>query len=91
MTCNECIHKAVCYRQDSVKLNYAEKCGDFQQACEQCKYCKHTFEQADSDIENKKCYPESKDCRKEYDLTDDDINNGVGRCDFYESVSETVM
>lgn len=49
-----------------------------------CKNCIHC------DIENKKCYPESKDCRGEYDLTDDDIY-GVkdsctyeGRCDFYK-------
>ena len=49
----------------------------FGKPCKECKHC---------DIENKKCYPESRDCRKEYDLTDDDINNGGGRCDFYESV-----
>lgn len=30
MTCNECIHKAVCYRYSyGLPENYAEKCGDF--------------------------------------------------------------
>lgn len=48
-----------------------------------CKECKHC------DIENKKCYPKSRDCRKEYDLTDDDINNSVGSCDFFEAVKVT--
>lgn len=43
-----------------------------------CKDCIHC------DIENHKCYPQSKDCCSEYDLTDDDINN-PDRCDFYEA------
>ena len=30
-TCNDCIHKAVCYRYSYVlPKNYAEKCGDFE-------------------------------------------------------------
>lgn len=33
MTCKECIHKAVCYRVDSVKSDYARKCGDFVSGC----------------------------------------------------------
>ena len=37
MTCNECIHKSVCYRLGNISLtdNYANKCGDFkQEPCE---------------------------------------------------------
>ena len=33
MTCNECIHKAVCYRVDSVPSDYARTCGDFVSDC----------------------------------------------------------
>lgn len=29
MTCDDCIHKPVCYRTDSVSPSYADKCGDF--------------------------------------------------------------
>ena len=29
MTCNECIHRSVCYRKDCVNADYADKCGDF--------------------------------------------------------------
>lgn len=29
MTCDDCIHKSVCYRIDSVSPSYADKCGDF--------------------------------------------------------------
>ena len=29
MTCNECIHRSVCYRKESVNVDYADKCGDF--------------------------------------------------------------
>lgn len=29
MTCEECIHKSVCYRVDSVQSDHARKCGDF--------------------------------------------------------------
>lgn len=28
-TCNDCIHKSVCYRTDSVSSSYADKCGEF--------------------------------------------------------------
>ena len=39
MTCNECIHKAVCYRYSyGLPNNFADKCGDFkaleQEPCE---------------------------------------------------------
>lgn len=44
MTCEECIHKAVCYLVDSVTNDHAQKCGDFisgckeleQESCENC-------------------------------------------------------
>jgi ribosomal protein S27E len=29
MTCDDCIHKSVCYRIESVSTSYADKCGDF--------------------------------------------------------------
>ena len=29
MTCDDCIHKPVCYRTDGVSPSYANKCGDF--------------------------------------------------------------
>lgn len=30
MTCDDCIHKSVCYRRiESVSTSYADKCGDF--------------------------------------------------------------
>ena len=29
MTCDDCVHKTVCYRTDSVSPSYADKCGDF--------------------------------------------------------------
>ena len=29
MTCEECLHKSICYRVDSVQSDYARKCGDF--------------------------------------------------------------
>lgn len=37
MTCEECIHKAICYRVDSVKNDYAQKCGDFVSGCKALK------------------------------------------------------
>lgn len=43
-----------------------------------CKECIHC------DVENMKCYPESKDCRSEYSLTPYDIEKGTDRCDFFE-------
>lgn len=31
MTCDDCIHKSVCYRRiESVSTSYADKCGDFE-------------------------------------------------------------
>ena len=31
MTCDDCIHKSVCYRRiESVSISYADKCGDFE-------------------------------------------------------------
>ena len=48
--------------------------------CRDCIHC---------NITDKKCYPESKDCRSEYDLTDDDINEyTTDRCDFYKRESD---
>jgi len=29
MKCDDCIHKSVCYRIESVSTSYADKCGDF--------------------------------------------------------------
>ena len=29
MTCNDCIHRSVCYRADDVPSDHARKCGDF--------------------------------------------------------------
>ena len=44
--------------------------------CEDCVYCDKT---------NKKCHPQSSDCKIEYDLTDDDIYKlSNDRCDFYK-------
>lgn len=28
--CVDCIHVGICYRQGTVDLNYAEKCGDYE-------------------------------------------------------------
>ena len=33
MTCNDCIHRSVCYRLDSVQSDHARKCGDFVSGC----------------------------------------------------------
>ena len=46
-----------------------------------CRYCKHC------DIENLKCYPESRDCEPEYDLTKEDLDR-LEICDFYEPLEE---
>lgn len=43
----------------------------------ECRSCKHC------DIENLKCYPESRDCESEYDLAREDLDNPE-ICDFYE-------
>lgn len=46
---------------------------------EPCKNCAHC------DVEKKKCFPESLDCRSEYDLTDEDIYTATDeRCDFFK-------
>ena len=43
--------------------------------CIDCEHC---------DAVNHKCYPESRDCKSEYDLTDEDIyQTSTERCDFY--------
>lgn len=43
-----------------------------------CKDCKHC------DVTNRKCHPESEDCKSEYDLTSSDINKYRDNdCDFY--------
>lgn len=42
-----------------------------------CKDCSHCS------IEEMKCYPESRDCRVEYTLTEEDLVN-YERCDFYK-------
>lgn len=46
-----------------------------------CKECDHFCE------EKMKCYPESRDCRKEYDLTELDIEE-YSRCDFFDEKKE---
>ena len=46
-----------------------------QYKCIDCKHC---------DEDKRKCFPESKDCKSEYDLTDEDIYQmSTDRCDFY--------
>lgn len=41
------------------------------------------------DSDNLKCYPQSKDCRSEYDLTIEDIEKYTNdRCDFYREKKE---
>jgi hypothetical protein len=51
--------------------------------CCNCEHC---------NIAKKKCYPQSKDCEKEYTLTDDDINNySTKRCDFYKPKNNKCM
>ena len=45
--------------------------------CIDCEHC---------DAANHKCYPESRDCKSEYDLTDEDIYQAsTDRCDFYSA------
>ena len=52
--------------------NYKYKCID-------CIHC---------DVKHKKCYPNSKDCRSEYDLTEDDIYKlSDERCDFFHHIN----
>ena len=44
--------------------------------CIECKHC---------DEKQKKCYPESRDCLPEYNLTDEDMYEySDKRCDFFE-------
>lgn len=45
--------------------------------CPGCLYCVH------SDKENMKCFPNSEDCKKKYDLDQSDFD-GPCRCDFFE-------
>ena len=46
--------------------------------CLDCSHCNES---------QKKCFPESKDCENEYDLTDDDIYNyHKNDCDFYKKI-----
>ena len=33
MTCNDCIHRSVCYMADYVPSDHARKCGDFESVC----------------------------------------------------------
>ncbi len=42
--------------------------------CEDCIHC---------DIKTLKCYPQSRDCHSEYDLTEEDLHN-LGLCDFFK-------
>lgn len=42
-----------------------------------CALCVH------ADKEKMKCFPNSKDCRLEYDLTEEDFTE-INRCDFFE-------
>lgn len=46
--------------------------------CAGCGYCAH------ADHDKMKCYPESEDCKSEYDLTEEDFHTEV-RCDFFKS------
>ena len=43
--------------------------------CIDCKHC---------DVKNLKCYPESKDCHSEYDLTEEDLKT-ANICDFFKN------
>lgn len=43
--------------------------------CNQCLYADH---------EKMKCYPKSKDCKKEYDLTEEDLHKEAN-CDFFKN------
>ena len=42
--------------------------------CEDCIHC---------DIKAMKCYPQSRDCHSEYDLTEEDLHN-LCLCDFFK-------
>lgn len=45
--------------------------------CAGCWYCVH------ADHDKMKCYPESEDCKSEYDLTEEDFHTEA-RCDFFK-------
>lgn len=45
--------------------------------CVGCGYCVH------ADHDKMKCYPESEDCKSEYDLTEEDFHTEA-RCDFFK-------
>ena len=45
--------------------------------CLGCGFCVH------ADKEKMKCFPESEDCKKEYDLEEEDFNKECN-CDFFK-------
>lgn len=49
----------------------------FGERCKGCAYCIH------ANREKMKCYPESEDCKSEYDLEESDFENECN-CDFFE-------
>ena len=49
----------------------------FGKRCKGCAYCTH------ANREEMKCYPESEDCKSEYDLEESDFENECN-CDFFE-------
>ena len=46
--------------------------------CAGCRQCVH------ANYDKMKCYPNSGDCKKEYDLTEEDFHTEI-RCDFFKS------
>ena len=46
--------------------------------CAGCRQCVH------ANYDKMKCYPNSGDCKKEYDLTEEDFHTET-RCDFFKS------
>ena len=44
--------------------------------CAGCRYCVH------ANRKKMKCYPNSKNCKKEYDLAEEDFHKEA-RCDFF--------
>lgn len=50
--------------------------------CSGCGECKH------ADHDKMKCYPESEDCKSEYDLTEEDFHKEA-RCDFFHHKQKT--
>lgn len=49
----------------------------FGKRCKGCAYCVH------ADRDKMKCFPESEDCKSEYDLVESDFY-GECNCDFFE-------